>query len=262
MLEEWSLFDHVFFLMSRWSLVICVTFAFSAVAVAAAFVLPRKASGEGLLQVGTVLTFGSVEDPREIVARINSISFKRGLMNKYPEKIPDIITQFKIRSQVVGSTGLVRIRTVGKSEEQAKDLVLFAANEVIELHKPKFKTKRDIFQTKYETLKKEIEFLQEQVSSPRIETDEAVSMMMTAVERSRQWERLSKLRRDLSNYEAELKPVLARETKLVENPASLIISKRRKIVLFGSFSGLLMSIILAYLFEFSRQRKEGLAGTA
>jgi len=157
---------------------------------------------------------------------------------------------------------LIKINTVGNSEEQAKLLVQLTTNNIIESHQPKFKSKREIFKDKYQTLTKEIEFLQEQVKKTGPQKGDSISIMLTTVERSRQWERLGKLQKDISNYAADLKPDLVRETKLVEKPASMIISKRRKITLFGFFSGFLVSLILAYLFEFRRQRQEGLTGTA
>ena len=108
-LEEWSLFDHVFFLISRWYLVLGVTVFFSSVAVMIALGGSPKVSGEGVLQIGNVMTLGTVEDPREVVARISSMSFKQNLMREHPNKIPQKMKRFELKSYSIGSTGLVKI---------------------------------------------------------------------------------------------------------------------------------------------------------
>jgi hypothetical protein len=240
-MAQWSLFDHVAFLLRFWLVLAVLTVACGV----AGFVIrmsPQYES-EAIVRIGSMFTLGPLEPINDVVARINSMPFLESVTKKDASMFPNV-SSLSLKASVPENSALVKLEATAPTEQQASELLRMTVERLILDHKPL----TDHFRQRAVTRLGEID---QQLSK----TDELLTSSLGAADRQALLDRTNQLRKERNDLEMFSDAGVFRTTAMLEPPSVRATTPGKRTAVLGAATGLALGIIALYFVEYSRRAR-------
>lgn len=261
--KDWSLFDHLAFLLGRWYLPTVAAIVCAAAGYAAGTWLTTKTAAEGLLRVGTAYSVGLLAKPADVAARISSQAFLGSVVTSHPKMFPKGTRGLSLTAMVPESTDLVRITATAPGALKAGSLVRLAARRVASDHDRIYDRVEKLAEKQLASMTAEADGYQHALAALSATPPQAgaTAKAFLAARRESMVNELQRLRNRIDQYQLRSDPGVNPRTALVDGPSTHEVSDRKKAAVLAGVCGLVLGGFLAYFLAFLRRRSTAAAGS-